>query len=177
MMKNTNIRLTLLLLITSLCSFGQSDSNTTDFNPETFKHKFGAAAGITTGVGFSYQYKPNRVGLMITTIPIKDEYQDVFVSAGLTLRYDVAQTKRSNIFLYQGNHFIHESNESSIYSYELGEYVTTREMDQQFNTGLGIGLELFLGNRFTSNFMLGYAARNNFTVFKPTIETGVYFRF
>ena len=175
-MKKLNKKLTFLFLIASLYSIGQKDSTSNSFTPETYKHKFGMAAGITTGVGFSYQFKPNRFGVMVTGIPIKDG-EEVFVSGGLTLRYDVAQTKWSNIFLYQGNHYMYTASEEYQYSYISYQSSTKIVETQKFNTGVGLGLELFLGDRFTSNFMVGYAIRDNFQTYKPTVETGIYFRF
>jgi hypothetical protein len=175
-----NIFLSLIILFALNCTYvlSQAEIKTDNsFEPETYKHKFGATAGFTTGVGFSYQFKPNRLGIMVTAIPVKDEFYD-FVSAGLTFRYDVAQTDWSNIFLYQGNHYRYNANKSIRYSYNPDKTETTIEStEQNFTTGLGLGLEVFLGKRFTYNLMAGYAIHDNFTAYKPTIETGAYFRF
>lgn len=154
------------------------------FTPEKYKHKIGMAAGFLTGVGFSYQFKPNRLGVIVTGIPYVDE-DSKFVSAGITFRYDVAQMENGRVFIYQGNHYIYREythdyyyNDYDYYNdYYNDNYEPRIDGQSSFSTGVGLGGELFLGKRFTSNLMLGYGAHNNFKVLNASIEGGVYFKF
>ncbi len=126
--------------------------------PESKKHQVGIHAGFTSGIGISYRYWPDKLGMQITFIPIKSD-EKTFVSLGVTGLLTLKEKKYFKPFLYLGNH-----------------YVYTRE-DQEYNIGIGPGFSV--GSIVRFNFMMGYGFYDVLETFNtfPTMEIGVYYKF
>ena len=176
MMAMKKLTTVLLLVLGSFAALAQ-DSTALEPTTKNYKHAFGFGAGFSTGVGFTYKYMPNKFGVQFRVLPFKDDYT-AFVSSGITFRYKFLEAKKVNLFLYQGNHFIYEEDYSYYASfYPTSSTYTAIDVTCSYSTALGVGTEFLMGERFTSNVMLGYGAHNNFQVIAPSIETGIYFMF
>ena len=127
------------------------------------KHALGFAAGITTGYGLSYQFLPNKFGARFTFAPVS-QGNTMLYSMGVTLIYQLHESERSNIFIYQGNHYIHTSFNSNDNTHEY------------FNNGIGVGIEFVIFDRIGYNIMGGFAVIDNFSTLFPTIESGLYYK-
>ena len=115
-------------------------------------------AGFTTGLGFSYRYWPDKVGLQLTFVPVKYD-TTTFISLGLTGLFTLAETKYFKPYLYLGNHYIITQN------------------GEEYNIGFGPGFSVGSVVRF--NLMIGYGfydVLKTFSMF-PTAEIGVYYKF
>jgi hypothetical protein len=88
----------LSILLISLSCFAQKTG--------TIKHKhaLGAGAGFTTGYGLSYRYTPNKFGIQVNFAPYKSESITRF-STGLTFLYQLMETDKTALYLYQANHY------------------------------------------------------------------------
>jgi hypothetical protein len=164
-----------LLLLSSIKLIGQDLDKP---EPETkLKHAIGGGAGFTTGYGLSYRFMPGKFGGQLNFAPFQDKETSNY-SAGLTLIYMLIESKISNLFLYQGNHFYYRSYLNYIYNpnspYQSTKVITT---EQYFNNGLGFGIELIIAKRIGLNLMGGYAFYNDFEKLNLTGEIGLYYKF
>jgi hypothetical protein len=172
-----------LLIFLTICSFltGNSiygqDSAKVRTN-QNYKYGIGLGAGFTTGYGISFKYLPNKFGAQINFAPFKNDNTERY-SIGLTFIYTLIAAKKTNLYLYQGNHYYYNSTVSGYYSgNNFNSYTPYKTTTTSYvNNGLGIGVRLFLGNRFELNFMTGYASYKNFTNVSLTAETALHYRF
>ncbi len=145
-------------------------------NESKFKHSLGAGAGFTTGYGLSYRYMPKKFGAQVNFAPYKTSSYERY-SLGVTLLYNLIETRAADLYVYQGNHFYSYSQD--IYILEPGGVngITVRDKDSYFNNGLGLGIEFIIAKRIGLNLMGGYAYYRNFTEINFTGEAGLYFKF
>ncbi|HEY0031283.1 MAG TPA: hypothetical protein VGC65_11030 [Bacteroidia bacterium] len=147
-----------------------------------FKHAIGAGAGFTTGYGLSYRFIPKRFGMQVNFAPYHTSETDRY-SVGLTFLCRLIQSRNSNLFLYQGNHYFYNSETISyVERPHPGQtteppIVTTKNIERYVNNGLGIGIEFIIAKRIAFDLMAGYAAYDNFNKVNFTGETGLYFKF
>lgn len=133
---------------------------------ELSNSSFGIAAGFTIGYGLAYEVRFYDLRFQATLSPFKDTRRERH-SLGTTLKYTFTDNRTTNLFLYQGNHFL--------YRRDLIEGVTFNER-LQLNNGVGIGLEVGTNDPVSVQFMTGYAAYNYFEQIKPTVEMTLLFR-
>jgi hypothetical protein len=161
-----------IILSFSLCLFAQ-DEDISQANNE-----FGAHAGFTTGLGFSYRHWFDRFGFQVTGIPVKtNDY--FFASIGATGLYSLKTTQYIRAFLYLGNHFVYQAETYESYDpymgYSYGEEYTS--YTRQYNIGFGPGFSV--GRLIEFNLMVGYGIYDvggDFNML-PAIEVGVYYNF
>ena len=177
-----NIVLTVLFSAAAAFSFSQT---TTEETIPHYNHAVGAAAGFTTVYGLSYRYTPTKFGFQVTFAPYKSAGVSRY-SMGLTLLYTIIETKNTNLFLYQGNHYFYHSwteyidTATQIVYYPKPNFTTTIEkknVDSYFNCGIGIGIEFIIAKRIGFSLMGGYAFYDNFRNVNFTGETALYFKF
>jgi len=177
------ICITLLIASFSFTSYSQVDENTSRSKSKSFvhktnsKHALGVAAGGTTGFGLSYQYIPNQLSFQLAFFPYKDQSSSL-ISAGLTFIYRVREGEKLNFLLYQGNHFISQS--QTAYGWDPVNQIsiqTGTTTTSGFNNGAGIGFEFFLSESVAFNLMAGYAGYNNFERITLTGEGALFYKF
>lgn len=162
-------------------------------NTSKFRHELGIAAGFTTGFGPAYRLWLNRFGAQVCFTPINDGNMELY-SAGLSFLFSLAKTETSNFYLYQGNHFLSQTQyHSGTYEYSYQQdgsgnvsYVTIykpayTDKKDYFNNGFGIGIELFHKDRnispFGFNLQCGLASYRNFTRSNFTGEIALMYKF
>ncbi len=141
-----------------------------------YKYAIGAGAGFCTGYGLSFRYHPNRFGGQINFGPYTDKETDRY-SIGLTLLYTLIESKISNLYLYQGNHYYYNSQTNYIYNPGSPDPDKKRSTESYINNGLGFGIELILAKRIGFHLMAGYAFYSNFEKVNLTGETALYYKF
>lgn len=145
-----------------------------------YSNGLGMGAGFTTGYGIQYRhFFPNKFGVQGSFAPYKDDNETI-ISLGLTLMYRLAETERTNFFLYQGTHYYYDKRKEfnyyySGYSYDYNSF--SNKIDNYFNVGAGIGIEISIFKRIGLNLMCGYAGYENFNTISMTGEIGTYFYF
>lgn len=170
-MKKNFFVLTLSMICLTLSTFAQSDSTSTELpapsSLDTAHHHVGVHAGVCTGLGFSYRYTKNKIGLQLTGIPIFNDGLS-FVSGGVALTYRPLLTPENSdkmqFLVYTGGHVL--ATGYSRYSYI-----------EALNIAVGLGLEQMIFNNITFNLMLGYGlnlADGINTI--PSIETGFHYK-
>ena len=178
-MKNIIIALAFILLSFST-TFAQE--KTVNTHEKKYSKAFGLGAGFTTGLGFSFRYFPKKYGFQINLAPYsKDFGKEAFISTGLTLLLSLQESNAYNIYAYFGNHYFYSrlNTSSSVYDPILGyyNYVNKPVTTENFNSGIGVGMEVHAQKRITLNLMVGYAQYNSFKDLFFTAETALYYRF
>jgi len=135
-------------------------------------HSLGIGAGLTTGIGLSYRYLPNKIGAQLNFAPLRVDEYETTVSLGLTFIYRLIAAEKSNFFIYQGNHFMYEK-----WKGYYDPYTSISDTYRTFNHGIGLGFELIVLNHVGFNIMFGYAVRDNFSSLGLTGETAIYYKF
>jgi hypothetical protein len=183
--KNNNLHMKKCYLLLALCvliggaSYAQQDSINTNKKRENLIYGIGLGAGFTTGYGISFKYLPNKFGFQVNFAPYMDE-STTRHSAGISFIYTLINTKHSQLYLYQGNHFYYNSQVNNVYAYTTNGtdiYTKSKYTQSYFNNGVGVGVRVFLGNRIEANIMTGYAAYDNFRKVNITGEAALYYRF
>lgn len=147
-----------------------------------FKHSIGVGAGFTTGYGLSYRFMPNKLGVQVNFAPYHTTLIDRY-STGISFFYRLIESKTTNLFLYQGNHYYYSSETHYFMNsdlmeetYEITNHMTSKK-DNYVNNGLGIGIEFIIVKRIGFDIMMGYAFYNTFTQVNFTGEAGLYYKF
>lgn len=170
-----------------ICSNAGAQDSDQDQTREPFKFNLGVGAGFTTGYGLSFRYMPSDFGAQVNFGPYTDG-NSTTISSGLTFLFNLVETQKSTLYLYQANHFYydehaeyyyigpgqHDPNNPPAQPVEPSEYTF---VEQYFNNGLGFGLEVIIVERISLNFMAGYAAYRNFSQLNMTGETALYYKF
>ncbi|MEA3447289.1 MAG: hypothetical protein U9Q98_02415 [Bacteroidota bacterium] len=186
MKKFTLLSLTASLMVFLSCNLqaqDQSNQNTEEDNETTvdMKHGIGAAAGFTTGYGLSYRYYMEHLRFQLTFSPFVRSKDDMEFSTGLTVMYNIVETKHINLFLYESNHWKYDKYNyyNNIYDYDTGDYNSeyVENIENFVNIGIGFGFEVLFWERLSANLMLGYGALENFEIVQPTVEGGLFYRF
>ncbi len=171
--------ISILPFILSLFICLKANAQESDSIPLQEKYKFsiGAGAGFATGYGLSFRYVPEKFGGQVNFAPYKDKETERY-SFGVTFIYLLIESKSSNLFLYQANHYYYNSEMVYIYDpnppYNQGE---TRQTEGYFNNGVGFGVEIIFAKRIGLNLMAGYAFYDNFQQLNVTGELALYYKF
>ena len=171
--KTYDLFLLLFLLLNSRVVSSQ-DLNKKESSSK-FNYSTGACAGFTTGYGLSFRYLPTRLGIQVNFAPFHSKEIDQY-SFGMTLLYKLIENDKSNLFLYEGNHYYYRAEPEYNFYYQK-PIANVRRVKKYFNNGMGIGIELMLIQSVGFNLMGGYAAYNNFEESNFTAETGLYYKF
>ncbi len=124
-----------------------------------YKNRLGLGVGYSAGSGITYRHTFTKFGAQLAAFPYVTDDQTRF-NIGITLLYDLVQTGKSKLFLYQGNAYTYnklkdvsyfESNSTTFYE------GTRDELEQRLVNSLGLGYELLFGDRIGLNLMGGYA--------------------
>ena len=164
----------ILLLSNSMANAQDSIKNVPEVN---YKYGIGGGAGFATGYGLSFRYIPKKFGGQVNFAPYKDKETERY-SMGATLIYMIIESKLSNLFLYQANHYYYNS--QMIYNYNPNQPAIqekVRSTESYFNNGLGFGIEIIMAKRIGLNLMAGYAFYNNFSQLNVTGEAALYYKF
>lgn len=172
---------TLTILSTAVCLFAFTLTSTGQINSnvdktrmiDTLSHSLGLHAGLTTGIGLSYRFRPNRFGVQATFGPLKTE-ERTDINAGVSFLYVLFTHKDLNFFLYQGNSFRYSESTERVYNPALGINENVQVEESFTNHGFGFGTEFIGYDRIGLNLMVGYGAFENFKLINVTGEVGVY---
>lgn len=170
-MKNQILVIAAILLF----GFGLSAQDSMDSHKE-FKHYIGLAAGATSGYGLSYQYSPNKAGVQFVFGGIKaSDYSNL--SAGVILKYDLIESNKASLFLFQSNSLFYSSYIYEDWDWDTGNSLgRTTERDYIINNGVGVGTDVSLGKRISLNVMGGVGSYNLFEIVTITGEIGVFYK-
>lgn len=142
-----------------------------------YKYGIGAGAGFATGYGLSFRYIPKKFGGQVNFAPFKNKETERY-SVGLTLIYTLIESKITNLFLYQANHYYYNSQMIYVYDPNLPDkQEMERNTESYFNNGLGFGIEIIMAKRVGLNLMAGYAFYDNFSQINVTGEAALYYKF
>ena len=142
-----------------------------------YKYGIGGGAGFATGYGLSFRYIPKKFGAQVNFAPFKNKETERY-SVGVTLIYMIIESKVSNLFLYQANHYYYNS--QMIYAYDVkmpDSQELVKSTESYVNNGLGFGIEIVMAKRVGLNLMAGYAFYNNFSQLNVTGEAALYYKF
>ncbi len=173
-MKGLKQILTILIVLTIVRNaFAQTTSTPT----EEYKYGIGGGAGFTTGYGLSFRYLPKKFGAQLNFAPYKSEDTETY-SVGLTFVYKIIESKITNLYLYQGNHYYYNSYMSYVYNPEFPFNEEFKQVKESYiNNGVGFGIEIILAKRIGLNLMAGYAFYDNFRKINVTGEAALYYKF
>lgn len=170
-----NLRLVLLLLIGFLTFNNQAFAQSGEGDENNYTHSIGLAAGWTTGYGISYRFQPQKFGVQLTFAPYADRDTKRF-STGLTFLYNLIKSRYTNLYLYQGNHFLYDS--YSYIDYDANGNMFSRSVtNRHWFNGIGVGIEFIIAKRIGLNLMGGYAGFENFARLSVTGEAGLFYKF
>jgi hypothetical protein len=171
-------KLLTLSAILLLISFSVAGQDSTKINgKQIYKYGIGGGAGFATGYGLSFRYLPKKFGGQVNFAPYKNKETERY-SIGLTALYMLIESKVSNLYLYQANHYYYNSQLTYIYDpNKVGEPEQTRTTEGYFNNGLGFGIEIVIAKRIGLNLMAGYAFYDNFKQLNVTGESALYYKF
>ncbi|PHR46985.1 MAG: hypothetical protein COA32_08665 [Fluviicola sp.] len=146
-----------MLLVVSSFVYSQEEKSAA----ESQKNRIGLHAGVTTGLGLSYRYKPGKFALQLTGIPIFTGGGSTVLSGGLSAMYYLREASGADLFTYFGNHVFYND-------------------EMFYNMGLGIGIDFHPWKEvldITLQGGYGVLRVNDDPISIPTIEVGLYYRF
>jgi hypothetical protein len=156
-------------------SFGQD--SLTNKSDQVYKYGIGGGAGFATGYGLSFRYMPKKFGGQINFAPYKTKETERY-SIGITMLYTLIESKVSNLYLYQANHYYYNSQMNYVYDpSKPNSQDMERVTEAYFNNGLGFGIEIIMAKRIGLNLMAGYAFYDNFNQLNVTGEAALYYKF
>lgn len=139
----------LLLIIISVAFINfNATSQTQDSTKTKYKHHVGLHASSVGGLGFSYRYWPNKLGVQATAMPVFRQNGGHFLSLGATGLYTLKEGKTVDLYSYLGVHYL------SL------KYSNSQSGDNFFNTGLGVGFKINLSEFLNLNIQTGYGFYN-----------------
>lgn len=152
---------TVLILCFATAINAQTNSDAVDVKTSDSKihHALGIAAGTSTGYGISYRFFYDRFSVMAVAAPFYGNAYDLS-SYGFSFIYQATNYPRTNLLVYQGNHFL------------IDDLVS-----ENIINGAGIGLEYSGDDNIVLNFMFGFAGYDSFRFIYPSVEAGVFFKF
>lgn len=145
-------------------------------------HSLGLHAGTTTGVGFSYRFWPDRIGIQVTGIPIFNGNKESWVSMGLSGLFLIKEHRHLNIFSYLGAHLIQDRGLKNVPTGQIDMYgspiygledITTNYL----NLGLGFGANINILKELSLSIQTGYGLYNISDQIGGNMifETGLYY--
>jgi hypothetical protein len=161
----------LFLLIAVITAYCQENTEVI-----RYKNAIGLGAGFTTGYGLSYKHAPNKYGFMINFGPYFNDYgKESVISTGLTLIDKIRDAKYYNVYMYLANHYFYSR--TADYTYYPPTTPQKYSINNSWNTGFGLGLEVDARKRVVLNVMVGYAQYNTFEKLFFTGELALHYRF
>ena len=173
----------LIAISIAVSSYSQEEASNTAKADKQLNNAIGVAAGMTTGYGISYRRYVQNFGLQLTFAPYKksDDYSsDERIHFGFTFLYNVVKNNWSTLYVYQSN-YLYWRKEN--YKYMTGHWqqppteVEVTNISQEWNHGIGIGMEFIIARAISLNLMGGYGAFEDFNNYGLTIEGGLYYKF
>lgn len=160
MKKSTLIIVLLFVINISYAQEAKQDSSSGN-------HYIGLNVGSSTGLGFSYKYVKNRLGLQLSGIPVYRD-GDLWASAGAGLTYRskkaIITNKKFIPLLYAGTSIVVGSEREAIYL-------------QYFSTAVGFGFDHKFAENFTFSLMGGYGVYVTGSISTTlSAEMGIHYR-
>ena len=123
-----------------------------------YNHRIGLNAGFTTGLGFTYGYYPDKLGVQVSFLPIYGD-NSKFLSLGVTPLYTLSENHYFKSYFFMGNHLV------------IKDKIT------EYNIGVGPGIEV--GQRVVFSIRGGFGlfdVTKSFNIL-PTLEMGLFFKY
>ena len=139
------------------------------------RNSIGVAAGISTGLGFSYRYQTDKLGFEVSGIPIFNGSQQLFISAGASLMYKIKSHEKLDVFLYYGNHLIYSQREMIMYDFPSDTYSSVINKTTEMTMGLGAGVNIHIVDYLDLSLKAGYGLFNYNRNMTATVVGGVGF--
>lgn len=141
-------------------------------------HYIGFQFGATSGIGFSYQYKPKRLGIQLTGVPVfLDRYN--FYSLGGSLLLTVASEGKNEFITYMSMDKFSLTKKHFDYN-DSGELIRVKEKpDEMINFGTGMGFKRHHFESFATQIQLGvgfYQLNKSISVL-PSFEYSLFYHF
>ncbi len=158
-MKNNNIKFIFTLFIVTLFFQSYAQDTLSESKPEykQSKHALGLLGSLDSGLGISYRYRYDKIGLQVSTLPFYVTLGSGFYLQyiGLAAQYHYLTRDRFMLYGYLGN------NLSIAISSTSGVYLLDNI------SGLGTGVDFKIGTNLSFQFQLGYAivGRSESTMF------------
>lgn len=137
------------------------------------RNSIGVAAGVSTGLGFSYRYQTEKLGFEVTGIPIFNGSQQLFISAGASFMYKIKTHEKLDVFLYYGNHLIYSQREMIMYDFPT--YSSVINKTTEMTMGLGAGVNIHIVDYLDLSLKAGYGLYNYNRNMTATVVGGVGF--
>ena len=152
---NLDLQMKILLIFISifLSSVLSAQKSTVKYN-----NRIGLNAGFTTGLGFTYGYYPDKLGIQVSFLPIYGD-NSKFLSLAITPLYTLSENHYFKSYFFMGNHLVYKD--------KITEY----------NIGIGPGIEL--GQRVVFSIRGGFGlfdVTKSFNIL-PTLEMGLFFKY
>lgn len=129
--------LSILFLSSMLCFAQEKEQKKCELT-----HAFGFNAGMTTGIGLSYQmYSKNKIGFQLSAAPFITSSDDQKLNFGFAGLYKLRDKERVDFLSYVGINYIYSRYVSEYYSSDLGTYEKNVSNTNQLNLGMGLGFE------------------------------------
>lgn len=163
----------LLLIVTF--SFAEEESAN-----QNLVNQIGVWAGVSTGQGLSYRYKPSDWSIQFQFLPYYYK-EDCYFSLGLNFNKYLVEYRFTALYLYVGGSATYQGFLDYIYDEDYYFIETKRKYQTTLTLGVGPGFELRFG-RFVINLGAGYMGA--FVVYPEfdmivnfTMDLGVYYKF
>jgi hypothetical protein len=170
--------LSVLFLGSTLCFAQEKEQKKCELT-----HAFGFNAGMTTGLGLSYQtYYKNKIGFQLSAAPYIASADDQKLNFGFAGLYKLRDRERVDFLSYVGVNYIYSR--EIVYGYfqdpnNYYNYVNTTSVanKNQVNIGLGLGFEYNTKKDITMSLLAGYGgySTNDRWEVKPTIEASIFY--
>ncbi|MFZ9846877.1 MAG: hypothetical protein ACO3EE_01845 [Flavobacteriales bacterium] len=171
--------LSILFLSSTLCFAQEKEQKKC-----ALTHAFGFNAGMTTGLGLSYQmYANNKIGFQLSAAPFITSADDQTLNFGFAGLYKLRDKERVDFLSYVGVNYIYSRYVSEYYVsdpvdfYKPGYYEQQVSNTNKLNLGLGLGFEYNTKKNITLSLLGGYGVfkTNNYWSVKPTIEASIFY--
>jgi|APGre2960657468_1045069.scaffolds.fasta_scaffold00497_11 hypothetical protein len=168
--------LSFLFLCSALCFAQEKEQKKCELT-----HSFGFNAGMTTGIGLSYQmYAKNKIGFQLSAAPFLTSSDDQKLNFGFAGLYKLRDKERVDFLSYVGVNYIYSRSPEYNYIYDDSYYgypQQTVKNTNQLNLGMGLGFEYNTQRNITLSLLGGYGAfkTNIYWSVKPTIEASIFY--
>lgn len=168
--------LSTFLLASTLCFAQVNDEQ----KKSALTHSFGFNAGMTTGLGLSYQmYCKNKIGFQLSAAPYVTSANNQRLNFGFAGLYKLRDKERVDFLSYVGINYVYQRSEAYYALYDSGNYFEETKIinDNSINIGLGLGFEYNTKKNITMSLMGGYGgfSKNNLWSVRPTIEASIFY--
>jgi hypothetical protein len=166
-MKKIFFILSFILLINSLSKAQMFDK----LRRSDYKHHIGLTGGYSMGVGLSYLYQQEKLGVQATYSPFYSK-ENNFTTISITGLYMLNQGRNINFMLYMANNFVVTDIEDNSNNFLN-------------STGLGLAYQVYLTQNWKLSLYTGYAytyydfseIHNHTNAFTPDGGMSLYFMF